>query len=128
MKNKDIYNGALRLLSEDPEEWDNDDYLERAPYLIAAFCDENKELDRMYRMANSLPEAPESNPVCVNMTDDFACAPRFSSACCMYVASMLIMDENGELSDKLYDKYSDMMSRISSTIPSFVEKISNRYV
>ena len=128
MRNKDIYNGALRILSEQPDIIVNDDYEERAPYLIAAFCDENKDIDRAYRMANSLSEAPEVNAVCVELNEQFPCAPRFSSACCMYVASMLIIDENSELSDKLYDKYSDMMSTISAGIPSFVEKISDRYI
>lgn len=128
MKNRDIYNGALRLLSESLEVSVNEDYEERAPYLIAAFCDENRDIDRAYRRTNSLPEAPEVNAVCIELEENFPCAPRFSSACCMYVTSMLVLDENNELSDKLYDKYSDMMSSISSGIPSFVEKISDRYV
>ena len=127
MKNRDIYNGAMRVLAEQTEVLVNDDYQERAPYLIAAFCDENRDIDKAYRRANSLGEAPEVNAVCVELTEDFPCAPRFSSACCIYLASMLILDENSELSDKLYDKYSDMMATISAGIPSFVEKISNRY-
>ena len=114
-------------MSESMAEGVNDDYEERAPYLIAAFCDECADIDRAYRKANSLPEAPEVNAVCVELSDDFACAPRLSSACCMYVASMLIMDENSELSDRLYDKYSDMMSSISAGLPYFVEKISDIY-
>ena len=128
MKNRDIYNGAMRVLSEQIDVSVNDDYEDRAPYLIAAFYDENRDIDHAYRRANSLPEAPEVNAVFVDLGEDFPCAPRFSSACCMYVAAMLVLDENSELSDKLYDKYSDMMSTISSRIPSFVEKISDRYI
>ena len=128
MKNRDIYNGALRILSESMLDDVNRDYEERAPYLIAAFCSDNAEVDEVYRKANSLPEGKEVNAVCVDLDDEFAFAPRFSSACCVYVAAMLIIDENSELSDKLYDKYSDMMSSISSRLPSFVEKISDRYI
>ena len=128
MKNKDIYNGALRILSESMDEDANLDYEERAPYLIAAFCSENVDIDRAYRKANALPEGIEVNAVFVDLEDEFAFAPRFSSACCVYVASMLILDEHPELSDKLYDKYSDMMSSISSRLPSFVEKINDRYI
>ncbi len=128
MKNRDVYNGALRILSESMLDGMNLDYEERAPYLIAAFCSDNAEIDRAYRKANSLPEGIEVNAVCVDLDDDFACAPRLSSACCVYVAAMLIIDEHSELSDRLYDKYSDMMSSISSRLPSFVEKISDRYI
>ena len=128
MKNRDIYNGALRILSESMLDGMNLDYEERAPYLIAAFCSDNAEIDKAYRKANSLPEGIEVNAVCVELDDDFACAPRLSSACCVYVAAMLIIDEYSELSDRLYDKYSDMMSSISSRLPSFVEKISDRYI
>ena len=128
MKNRDIYNGAMRVLAEQTDILENDDYQERAPYLIAAFYDENRDIDKAYRCANSLPKAPEVNAVCVELGEDFPCAPRFSSACCIYVAAMLVLDENSELSDKLYDKYSDMMATISSGIPSFVENISDRYV
>ena len=128
MKNTDIYKGAMRILSEQIDLDSNEDYQERAPYFIAAFCDENRDIDVAYRKANSLPEAPEVNAVCIELSEDFPCAPRFSSACCMYLAAMLVIDEHGELSDKLYDKYSDMMSIITSGIPSFVEKISDRYI
>ncbi len=128
MKNIEIYNGAMRILSEQIDPDMNEDYQERAPYLIAAFCDEIKDIDRAYRMANSLPEAPEVNAVCIELTEDFPCAPRFASACCMYLASTLLLGEDDELSDRLYDKYSDIMSTISMGIPSFVEKIGDRYI
>ena len=128
MKNRDIYNGALRILSEQIDLSANDDYQERAPYLIAAFCDENRDVDRAYRKANSLPEAPEVNAVCIELGEDFPCAPRFSSACCTYLAAMLIIDQDSDLSDKLYDKYSDMMSSICAGIPASVERISERYL
>ena len=38
------------------------------------------------------------------------------------------LGEDDELSDRLYDKYSDIMSTISMGIPSFVEKIGDRYI
>ena len=37
------------------------------------------------------------------------------------------LHENPELSDKLFDRYSDMMSAICMEIPAVVESISDRY-
>lgn len=128
MKNKDIYHGALRILSESMVDGANDDYEERAPYIIAAFCNECRDADAAYRRANSLGEAAEVNAVYVDLNDDFPCAPRFSSACCTYLAAMLIIDQDSDLSDRLYDKYSDMMSSICAGIPASVERISERYL
>ncbi len=127
MKNKDIYDGALRILAERTEEGVNEDYEERAPYIIAAFCCEAAELDEKYRKANSLPEAVKSNEVYVELTSEFSCCSRFSTAACIYLAAMLVMDSDTELSDRLYDKYSDIMSAISSEIPAIIEKIADRY-
>ena len=127
MKNREIYKGALRILAETSVQGSNEDYEERAPYIIAAFYSECADIDKSYRRANDLPDAVPVNEVFVSLDDNFPCAARFASAACVYVAAMLIIDENTELSDKLYDKYSDMMSTICSGIPSYVEKISNRY-
>jgi hypothetical protein len=46
----------------------------------------------------------------------------------MYLASMLMLGEDDELSDRLYDKYSDIMSTITTNIPALIEKINNRYI
>ena len=127
MKNKDIYNGALRILAESGDECANEDYEERAPYIIAAFCCEASDFDARYRYANSLPAPDKVNEVYVELSSDFTCAPRFSTAACMYLASMLVMDSDPELSDKLFDRYSDIMSAICSEIPAVTESFADRY-
>jgi hypothetical protein len=128
MKNRDIYNAALKLLNESAGQGENEDFEERAPYIIAVFCSESRESDAAYRRANSLPAAKEVNDVYVDLDDDFARSPRFASAACVYLASMLILDDNYELSDKLFDRYSDMMSRIVDEIPASIESIARRYI
>ena len=128
LKNRDIYTGALKILSERVEIGTSEDYEERAPYLIAAFCCECAEADRVYRRARSLPAAKAVNDVYVDLSADFACSSRFSTAACMYLASMLVIDEDPELSDKLFDKYSDIMSAICAELPAQIEAISNKYV
>lgn len=127
MKNKDIYDGALKILAEKNAVGANDDYEERAPYLIAAFCSESASADAAYRRANYLPAANPVSEVYVDLASDFPCSTRFAAAACTYLASMLIIDDDTELSDKLFDKYSDIMSAICSEIPALIEDISDRY-
>ncbi len=127
MKNKDIYDSALRILAERGDAEANDDYEERAPYLIAAFCSESAEADRIYRKVNGLPAPRSVNEVFLPLTDEFPCAPRFATAASAYLASMLIFDENTELADKLFERYSDMMSAICYELPALVEPIRDKY-
>ena len=127
MLNQDIYNAALRILAESTEIDANDDYEERAPYLIAAFCAETEESDRVYREANSLEAASEVNAVYLELSAEFPRSARFASAAAMYLAAMLVIDTNFELSDRLYDKFSDMLSTIYVSIPASVEEIANKY-
>ena len=127
MKNRDIYSSALRHLGEDPDAVQNEDYEERAPYLIAAFCLECAETDIAYREANGLAKRTEVNSVCLPLDNSFPCADRFASAAALYLAAMLIIDENMQLSDKLFDRYCDIMATVQSEIPAKIEKIAQRY-
>ena len=127
MKNKDIYDGALKILAESDAIGANDDYEERAPYLIAAFCSECSNADSAYRRANYLPMAKEVSEVYVDLSSDFPCSTRFATAACTYLASMLVIDDDSALSDKLFEKYTDIMSAICAGIPSLIESISDRY-
>ena len=72
---------------------------------------------------------PCTNIDCVHipLEADFPLSDRFVNAATAYLAAMLIIDENGELSDKIYDKYCDMMARIQSEIPAKIEKIAQKY-
>ena len=44
-----------------------------------------------------------------------------------YLASMLLIDENSELSDTLYDRFCSAVATITSEIPAVVEKIKDKY-
>lgn len=128
MKNKDIYDSALRILAERCDADACEDYEERAPYLIAAFCAESAEADKIYRKANGLPTHKEVSEVYLPLTDNFPCAPRFATAASTYLASMLVFDENTELADRLFERYSDIMSAICYELPALVEPIRDKYV
>lgn len=126
MQNRDIYISALSHIGEFNTE-DNADYMERAPYLLAAFCTECAETDTAYRKLHSLPPRSASDTVYIPLDTDFPCADRFASAAAIYLAAMLVIDENMELSDKLFDRYCDIMSTIQSELPSTIEKIVDKY-
>ena len=126
MRNSDIYVSALQLIGENASYESNDDYKERAPYLIAAFSTESAEIDKEYRLEHDLPSRGNVNQVCLPLESTFPCADRFASAAALYVAAMLVIDENMELSDKLFDRYCDCMATIQSEIPAKIEKIAQK--
>ena len=127
MKNKELYEGALRLLAEDPDADENEDYEERAPYLLAAFCGEAEALDRSIRRAEGMAAGKEFNPVWLPPEGEFPLSGRLSGAACLYLAAMLVMDEDPALSDRLYDRYSDAMATIATSQPAALEAIPDRY-
>jgi hypothetical protein len=127
MLNKDIYDNALSILAESMVEGANTDYEERAPFLLAAFCTEALDTDTALRQALDESKAKAFNPVFVSLDDEFPLLARFSPAGALYLASMLVVDEDPDLSDRLYDKYSDAMSSICATLPAACESITDRY-
>ena len=124
---KEILNAALKLLGEDGSEEENEDYAERAPYIIAAFVSEASEADAMYRLAHGKAEATLTERVYIPLTEAFPLSGRFVSLAAFYLASMLIADESPELSDKLYDKYCDGVSAILSSLPATLHGIRQEY-
>ncbi len=127
MTNKDIYVRAMYQLGEVADSEENDDYEERAPYLLAAFCTEVAPIVEAYYEAKGLDTPAEPDCVRLPLEFDFPYDEKFVSPAAMYLAAMLIIDENTELSDKLFDKYCDLMASIQSKIPSKIEKIAQKY-
>ena len=135
MKNQVIYDAALRLLAESTADGENEDYEERAPYLLAAFCTEMTELNAKLCEANG--QTPVAHDVVVlPLEQDFPLADRLSAAATLYLSAMLILESDEERSDKLYAQYCDAVSRISDAIPAppeppvipaILEPITNRY-
>lgn len=120
MKCENIYRAALNILNESEAFGpcdDIDDMEERSTFLIAAFCEEVRELDRSYRWAHGLAQVTPSDRVTLRMDEDFPICSRFVPAAAYYVAAMLILDDNPELSDKLFERYCDSISAISAALP-----------
>ena len=108
MKNREIYEGALRLLAEPDDEARLEDYGIRTPYILGGFFYENSRLDEEYRRALGLDAHKYSYAVYVNLDSDFPFAERFALAAEFYLASMLVIEEDNDLSDRFFDKYSLM--------------------
>ena len=130
MKCSEIFKSALRLLNEKGAEDENEDYAERAPYILSTMFSESAKTDKKYREANGLGEQGAFSPIYVELSEEFPLASRFASAATFYLASLLILDANEELSDTFYEKYCDSMSAILSEIPcasASLEKIKDVY-
>ncbi len=126
MKNRQIYDAALRLLAESTVDGENEDYEERAPYLLAAFCTEMTELNaKLCKSQGNTPVAHDA--VLLPLEENFPLADRLSAAATLYLSAMLILEDDEERSDKLYAQYCDAVSRISDAIPATLEPIPNQY-
>ncbi len=122
----EIYEAALALIGE-KNTGGADDYAERAPYLLAAFCGEAGGLDAVFRSAKGLPEQPTHGAVMIRLDSAFPLSNRFSGPAAMYLGAMLVIDEDEELSDKLYARYCDAMSEICTEIPGAIGEIADIY-
>lgn len=127
MLNSEIYESALRLLGESLNTGENEDYKESAAFLIAAFCNETEGIDDSIRRMCGLYERPYFNPVWVSLDEEFPSSERLAPAASFYLAAMLILDDDPERSDALYEKYCDSIATIESSLPMMSERISDMY-
>lgn len=123
----ELLDGALRLLGEKGGAEENEDYAERAPYIIASFVCEAAEVDRRYRVANGMPTAKTVSAVYVPLEDEFPLNERLFPSAEFYLASILVADEAPELSERLYEKYCDSITSIYDSLPCITESIANCY-
>ena len=127
MTNQEIYDAAIRLVCETSAANANEDYKDRATYLISAVCHRYAPLDVLYRQAHGLPKQklPEINtyplPTLFPLSDTFA--PSVSMA----VASLLVLDENAKMSEQLMNWADTAIAEIQKSIPFTKEKIQSAY-
>ena len=127
MINKDVYTLSMHLLGLGAERADNLDFYNRAPYLLALFCMEQFELDRHLRAQLGFEEIEELDRLCLDMNEDFPFLDCLAPAAALYLSSMLILEENEELYEKLYERYCDLVSSLQSGLPFELESIENLY-
>ena len=121
-----VFNAALALIDE-VNDGSVDDYLERCPYIAAAFCAEVGAVDLLWRQKSGEGEQPAFGAVSIGVDEVFPLSGRFVPAAASYLAAMLVLEENEELYEKLYSRYSDQISSICAEIPGASEKIVEVY-
>ena len=126
MKNCDIYALALRLIAETGDGESTADYEERAGYLLSAYCSEVRDLAEKLCRKEQLPFS-EEDPLFRPLDHEFPYPVALAAPGAYYLAAMLILDEDPDLSDKLFEKYCDAVSRILSGLPMYSEEIADRY-
>ena len=124
---REIFNAAVGMVCESVENGDCADYEERAPYLLAAACNECAASDRSYRMAHGADGGSYSETVCVGLDDAFPLADALATGVTYYLAAMLVLDENEEMSDRFFSLFCDTLSRIRASLPAKPEAIGDRY-
>ena len=127
MLNKEIYRGALRLIGEPCDEMRTEDYVERAPYILANFISENAKLDGQYRAFCGEAAGRACSSVYVSLDAEFPLCARFVSAAEYYLASMLLDGEDDDRADDFFDLYCRALADILTEIPATREKILNVY-
>ena len=89
---KDIYDSALRFIGESTVDGDNDDYEERAPYIVAAFCAEVEATDRAIRKLHGKNEENSFSQVYLAFDNEFPLLEIFYTPAALYLAAMLVID------------------------------------
>ena len=113
---QDIYDSSLRILAESTDPEDNADYAERAPFIIASFCTQNADLDKATRRMLGEASQHDFSAAYIELEDEFPLLERFAPAAALYLASMLVMEDFEDLSDRLYDRYCDLVSRFCEAV------------
>ena len=126
MLNLDIYNSAFRFISQGIYDSSTEDFLERAPYLIASFCCSAKSIDRSLRKDEGLEEQKSFSPVFLPLSEEFPLCSTLAAPAALYVAAMLMIEEDPELSDSLYDKYCDSIAPLSAIHQAICDSSKNR--
>lgn len=124
---RSIYETALKLIGESETSIAECELEERAPYIGAAICTEAAALDRAYREAFGMKSDKSFAGLFLDLDAEFPLADRFAPAASFYMAAMLILDEDLDLYEKLFDRWCDSLAAISAEIPFLKGSTANVY-
>ena len=114
--NREIYENALRLLGETGSDDLCSDYEERAPYIIASFCAQVIDVDKRIRLMENMDEVADFNRLCLDLDADFPLCDKLLGCASLYLAAILLSDNDYELADSFYDKYCDAIATLSASV------------
>ena len=114
--NREIYENALRLIGETGEDDLCSDYEERAPYVLASFCSQVTDVDKRIRLIENIEAAKDFNKLYLDLDGNFPLCDKLLGCASLYLAAMLLADNDYELSDSFYDKYCDAIATLSASV------------
>ena len=65
--------------------------------------------------------------VLIPLEENFPLVDRLAPIACLYLAAMLILDEDAESSDKLYARCCEKIAALWKEIPAIIHKIKEKY-
>ena len=111
----EIYDSALQLIGEQTDSPAAADYEMRAGYILANLTTILAPLDAQYLESNGLSSsAPAVRPY-VELSKFFPLSTALAPASTFYLASMLVLEENEEMSQRLYALYAEEVARLRAT-------------
>ena len=126
MKNRDVFALAMALLAESGDRYAVSEYEERAGYLIPAFSIEVRALNnRLCALEGGVPYGDV--PPFVSLDEEFPVKDVLVPAAAAYLAAMLVLAEDGALSDTLFARYCDAASSLQESLSARVERIRDLY-
>ncbi len=127
MQYRDILNAAIRILGESDANGNTSDYEERSAYLLGIFCADCVSLDMKHRKLAGETVSKPQIPACVSLDDTFPLSDVFVPTATYYLASMLVLEENEKISDKLFEEFSDSLCSIRAELCAISHSIKNKY-
>ena len=116
MNYSEIYESAVNLIGEAVGTPSVSDYETRAGYIMANVTTILIPIDAQYMAANGLTGSTPSIRAYVEMNKVFPLSSVFVPAATLYVAAMLVLTENAELSASFYELYRNELTRIRNTL------------
>lgn len=122
----EIYEAAVRLVDE-IEAGDSPDYESRAPYLLGSFYTEQIPLQKKLDAANRAEPIEYEPCLYVDLESHFPLSDELIAPAVNYLAAMLVIDENEEMSDQFFDRYIDGVASIAASLPASLHPIKDCY-
>ncbi len=127
MTGRNIYDLAVQLLacknSNGNDNPDCADYMSRSPSLLNILLAETLQTDRLLRRDRGAHSVPISS-----LDDKVACHELLAYGVLSYgLASLLVADEDPDLSRSLYARYLAGIENVRSTVSAVTHRIEDRY-
>ena len=127
MTGQTVYNLAVQLLAckntDGTDSMDCNDYISRAPALISILLAENLKIDRLLRNDYSVRSMPLNS-----LNDKINCHELVAYGILPFgLASLLVADEDAELSHSLYERYLINIKNIKESVAAITRRIDDCY-